>query len=70
MAKTSVLFPCMVFLFLIIFATGFVDACNYPCHGIHDRCYNLHCNHRCTKLCVSSCCLCDCRGNEKPEIKM
>ncbi|BAT88359.1 hypothetical protein VIGAN_05183200 [Vigna angularis var. angularis] len=68
MAKTS-LFPSMMILFLIISATGFVDACDYPCHGRFD-CHNLHCNNRCLKRCINFCCLCECSGNEKPEIKM
>ncbi|KOM52581.1 hypothetical protein LR48_Vigan09g124000 [Vigna angularis] len=70
MAKASVLFPCMMVLCLVIFATGIVDGCNYPCHG-PNACGNLHCDLKgCVKKCVNSCCLCDCSGNEKPQINM
>ncbi|CAJ1960359.1 unnamed protein product [Sphenostylis stenocarpa] len=62
MAKASVLFPCLIALFLIIFATGFVNACYYECHS-PNGCGNLHCEiPGCVKRCVNFCCLCDCHG--------
>ncbi|KAG4974802.1 hypothetical protein AAZX31_11G198500 [Glycine max] len=61
MAKASMLFPCLIVLFLITYATGFVDACNYPCKFPSD-CNNLRClRPDCKKYCLNGCCLCNCR---------
>ncbi|BAT88356.1 hypothetical protein VIGAN_05182600 [Vigna angularis var. angularis] len=70
MAKTPVLFPCLMVLCLVIFATGFVNGCNYPCHD-PSACVKMPCEvPNCIKRCHSQCCVCQCLGNEKPEINM
>ncbi|BAT88358.1 hypothetical protein VIGAN_05183100 [Vigna angularis var. angularis] len=69
MAKSPVLFPCLMVLCLVIFATGFVNGCNHRCHDV-TACFKLRCAPDCQKQCRNQCCDCFCPGNEKPEIKM
>ncbi|ESW18750.1 hypothetical protein PHAVU_006G067200 [Phaseolus vulgaris] len=64
MAKASVLFPCLVVLCLVIFTTGYVNAgCSFPCKSSHACESMMHCQS-CSKLCVNSCCQCDCTANQ------
>ncbi|KAK7333236.1 hypothetical protein VNO80_30001 [Phaseolus coccineus] len=60
MAKASLLFPCLIVLFLVALETGFVNACQYKCESRSD-CKSLQCYRPgCKKYCLNGCCLCDC----------
>ncbi|KAK8468608.1 hypothetical protein PHAVU_006G067111 [Phaseolus vulgaris] len=68
MAKTSVLFPCLIVLCIVIFATGYVNAgCSFPCHDPHICDSILHCKG-CVRRCVNFCCQCDCPANQNVTI--
>ncbi|ESW18751.1 hypothetical protein PHAVU_006G067300 [Phaseolus vulgaris] len=60
MAKASVLFPCLIILCLVVFATGY---CSFPCKSSHACESIMHCQS-CAKRCVGSCCQCDCTANQ------
>ncbi|RDX75778.1 hypothetical protein CR513_44309, partial [Mucuna pruriens] len=62
MAKASLLFPCLIVLFLISSEMGFVNACSYKCSSPSaSDCNNLQCYRPgCTKYCLNGCCLCNC----------
>ncbi|KAK7333237.1 hypothetical protein VNO80_30002 [Phaseolus coccineus] len=70
MAKASLLFPCLIVLFFVVFATGSVNAkCSFPCHSPHGCDNILHCYPRgCVRRCVNFCCQCDCTANENVTI--
>ncbi|ESW18748.1 hypothetical protein PHAVU_006G067000 [Phaseolus vulgaris] len=62
MAKTSVLLPCLIVLFLITFATGSGFEC-IQCLTVKD-CHKLKCRSpppTCLRDCFQSCCICGCR---------
>ncbi|ESW18745.1 hypothetical protein PHAVU_006G066700 [Phaseolus vulgaris] len=76
MAKASILFPCLIALFLITFGTDFGDACveQYKCKVATD-CENVKCIYPvCTHVCVAGCCSCNCeeasRENVSPRIHL
>ncbi|KAG5150063.1 hypothetical protein JHK82_016944 [Glycine max] len=62
MVKASLLFPCLIILFLIASGTGFVDASD-ACTNceFETDCDRLHCaGPRCVKDCIHGCCGCNC----------
>ncbi|BAT88357.1 hypothetical protein VIGAN_05182700 [Vigna angularis var. angularis] len=66
MAKASLLFHCLMVLFLIALETGCVNACQYKCKSVSaSDCKSLQCfRPGCKKYCLNGCCLCGCNGNE------
>ncbi|KAK7333240.1 hypothetical protein VNO80_30005 [Phaseolus coccineus] len=74
MGKPSILFPCLIALFLITFGTGFRDACVDECKSDTD-CQNIKCiNPTCLRGCNAGCCYCHCdeasRQNVSPTIHL
>ncbi|KAK7305387.1 hypothetical protein VNO77_43292 [Canavalia gladiata] len=65
MKKASLMFSCLLVLFLVAYETDFVKANACEKCGQEDDCYKLHCFGRCVKECIDGCCGCNCRPPTK-----